>query len=204
MQRNENSKYQPDRPAFAGKTPFEKRMRRALGEDSPVHISKKKTTSRSCNVTTFTILVVAIAIAIFTFNYADSTESSVISELRTKNVVLCGASSGIGEEIAYYVSRSGVANLVISARREEKLKSVSERCLQLGAQNVHIIPADFSKLDSAEEFSSRVLKTLNGVVDVLVLNHAWISARDWVEHLDDGKHNESNGCLPVILAGLNV
>ena len=77
-------------------------------------------------------------------------------------------------------------NLVLSARREGKLKRVAETCLRLGAQSVHIVPADFSELDSADKFASRVREILNDTVDFLILNHAWISARDWVEHLDDG------------------
>jgi len=83
-----------------------------------------------------------------------------------------------------------VRNLILSARREEKLKRVAETCIRLGAQNVHIVPADFSELDSADKFASRVREILNDEVDFLILNHAWINARDWVEHLDDGNaHN---------------
>ena len=70
------------------------------------------------------------------------------------------------------------------------MKRVAETCLRFGAQNVHIVPADFSELDSADKFASRVREILNDTVDFLILNHAWISARDWVEHLDDGNaHN---------------
>ena len=193
MQRNKNSKYQPDKPAFAGKTPFAKRMRRALGEDSPVQTSTKneKTTSKSRSSINIIAIVIFIAV-LLSYNYTDefNTQSSVESELGTKNVVLCGASSGIGEEIAYYLSKHKVRNLILSARREEKLKRVAETCIRLGAQNVHIVPADFSELDSADKFASRVREILNDEVDFLILNHAWINARDWVEHLDDGNaHN---------------
>ena len=39
------------------------------------------------------------------------------------NVLVTGASSGIGEELAYTYARHG-ANLVITARREDRLKQV--------------------------------------------------------------------------------
>jgi len=192
MQSNSTSKYTPSKSAFAGKTPFEKRMRRVLGEESP---QEKKTTSKTttsiCNRTRILLIVLVVFIAVLFSSSSSSqfeTESSIKSELRTKNVVLCGASSGIGEEIAYFLSSNNVKNLVISARRTEKLKQVMEKCLRLGAQNVHIISADFSKLDSASTFTTNVAKVID-VVDVLLLNHAWIHARDWYEHIkDDNSH----------------
>lgn len=44
--------------------------------------------------------------------------------LRGKNVLLTGASSGIGEEAAYYYAKLG-ANVVFAARRESLLQKVS-------------------------------------------------------------------------------
>ena len=92
MQRNENSKYRPDKPAFAGKTPFAKRMRRALGEDSPVQTSRKneKTTTKSRSFNIFLVAIVISIAVILSYNYTDefNTQSSVESELATKNVVL--------------------------------------------------------------------------------------------------------------------
>ena len=47
--------------------------------------------------------------------------------LRGKVIWITGASSGIGEALAYVLAESG-CKLVLSARREEKLKSVCEKC----------------------------------------------------------------------------
>ena len=44
--------------------------------------------------------------------------------VKGKNVVITGASTGIGEEIAYQYARLG-ANVVIAARREQRLKEVT-------------------------------------------------------------------------------
>ena len=47
-----------------------------------------------------------------------------ISEsVKGKNVVITGASTGIGEELAYHYAKLG-ANVVITARREQRLKEV--------------------------------------------------------------------------------
>ena len=50
--------------------------------------------------------------------YYDITES-----VKGKNVVITGASTGVGEHLAHQYARMG-ANVVITARREEKLKEV--------------------------------------------------------------------------------
>ena len=43
--------------------------------------------------------------------------------IKGKNVVITGASTGIGEQLAYQYARLG-ANIVITARREQRLKEV--------------------------------------------------------------------------------
>lgn len=48
--------------------------------------------------------------------------------LRQKVVWITGASSGIGEELAYQLATAG-ARLVLSARRENELLRVRRKCL---------------------------------------------------------------------------
>ena len=50
-----------------------------------------------------------------------------LSKLRGKVCWITGASSGIGEELAYYLAELGV-KLILSARRENELKRVMARC----------------------------------------------------------------------------
>ena len=48
-----------------------------------------------------------------------------------RRVLVTGASSGIGEEMAYQYARMG-ASVFITARRESRLQRVIEKCKQLG------------------------------------------------------------------------
>ena len=44
--------------------------------------------------------------------------------VKGKNVVITGASTGLGEQLAYQYARLG-ANIVITARRDSRLKEVN-------------------------------------------------------------------------------
>ena len=56
--------------------------------------------------------------------------SLLLESLVGKNVVITGASSGIGEQLAYRYAQLG-ANVFITARREHILKEVSyQGCIQ--------------------------------------------------------------------------
>ena len=46
-------------------------------------------------------------------------------DLKNKNILITGATSGIGKSCAYLFAKFG-SNLIITARREEKLKKISE------------------------------------------------------------------------------
>lgn len=53
------------------------------------------------------------------------------NELRGQVVWVTGASSGIGEELAYQLAKIG-SLLVLSARREDELERVKKKCLGRG------------------------------------------------------------------------
>ncbi len=89
-----------------------------------------------------------------------------------KIVWITGASSGIGEALAYEFSRKG-AQLVLSARNGSRLDEVRKACVNPG---IHLLmPLDLSRPDSYNHACSEVLGTL-GRVDILV-NNGGVSQR---------------------------
>ncbi|MCB9508292.1 MAG: SDR family NAD(P)-dependent oxidoreductase, partial [Myxococcales bacterium] len=88
--------------------------------------------------------------------------------LAGRRVLVTGASSGIGEALAERLAELG-AELVLVARRADKLAEVSERLERLGAV-VHVLPADLSSPDSIDELIAGALAI--GPIDILVNNAA--------------------------------
>ena len=90
-----------------------------------------------------------------------------------KVVWITGASSGIGEALAYAFAAEG-AQLVLSARREEELNRVAKAC-----GNAYVLPFDML---SIAEHADRVQDVINtyGRIDYLILN-AGVSQRSFVK-----------------------
>jgi short-subunit dehydrogenase len=94
-------------------------------------------------------------------------------KFHNKVVWITGASSGIGEALAYAFAAEG-ALLVLSARREEELQRVAKAC-----GNAYVLPFDML---SVAEHADRVQDVINtyGRIDYLVLN-AGVSQRSFVK-----------------------
>ncbi|MCD7454504.1 Polycomb protein sop-2 [Datura stramonium] len=99
-----------------------------------------------------------------------------------KVVIITGASSGIGEYLAYEYARRG-ACLAIAARRQKSLREVAERALDLGAPDVLVIPADVSKVDDCRTIVDRTMSHF-GRLDHLV-NNAGMTAVSLFEEIED-------------------
>uniref|UniRef100_A0A1A7XW01 Hydroxysteroid (11-beta) dehydrogenase 1-like n=2 Tax=Iconisemion striatum TaxID=60296 RepID=A0A1A7XW01_9TELE len=89
--------------------------------------------------------------------------------LKGARVLVTGASTGIGEQMAYNYARFG-ARIVITARRENVLQQVAEKCLSLGAQKALYIAADMTSESDPDKVVDFALEKLGGL-DYLVLNH---------------------------------
>jgi dehydrogenase/reductase SDR family protein 7B len=92
-----------------------------------------------------------------------------------KVVWITGASSGIGEALAYELARRG-ANLVLSARREAQLERVREQCVR--ASDHMVLPLDLTEAETLAAATAKVLERF-GHVDILV-NNGGISQRGTV------------------------
>jgi len=99
-----------------------------------------------------------------------------------KTALITGASSGIGYELAKIFAREGY-NLVITARRENRLKPLKKELESTGKITVHIFPADLSKADAPEKLHQFVIEN-NIPVSVLVNNagigdYGFFKDADW-------------------------
>ncbi|KAJ4850113.1 hypothetical protein Tsubulata_100585 [Turnera subulata] len=75
---------------------------------------------------------------------------SIFSEkIAGKVVLITGASSGIGEHLAYEYARRG-ARLALVARREDRLREVANKARTLGSPDVITIQADISKSEDCK------------------------------------------------------
>ncbi|KFV79130.1 Dehydrogenase/reductase SDR family member 7, partial [Struthio camelus australis] len=93
------------------------------------------------------------------------------NELPGKVVWVTGASSGIGEELAYQLAKTG-ALLAISARREDELERVKKKCLEISnlvEKDILVLRLDLTDRRSHEAATNSVLKHF-GKIDVLVNN----------------------------------
>ncbi|NXU09554.1 DHI1 dehydrogenase, partial [Pardalotus punctatus] len=89
--------------------------------------------------------------------------------LRGKRVIVTGASSGIGEQMAYHLARME-AHLLLTARTEAKLQKVVERCLKLGAASARYVSGSMDSPTLPEELLKEAENTWGGL-DMLILNH---------------------------------
>jgi len=94
-------------------------------------------------------------------------------KFHNKVVWITGASSGIGEALAYAFAAEG-ALLVLSARREEELQRVAKAC-----GNAYVLPFDMLSLAEHADRVQNVIQTY-GSIDYLVLN-AGVSQRSFVK-----------------------
>lgn len=96
-----------------------------------------------------------------------------------KIVWITGASSGIGEALAYALSEKG-CKLILSSRKTDALETVRRQCAK--PENVKIVPLDVSEIDLLTEKYKAAMAAF-GSIDVLI-NNAGISQRSMILDTD--------------------
>jgi short-subunit dehydrogenase len=81
--------------------------------------------------------------------------------------IITGASTGIGEELAYQLAKQG-AHLVLSSRRVDELERVANRVRELGARAT-VIACDVAKESDCKHLIDATVSEFGGV-DTIVLN----------------------------------
>ncbi|KAJ8470340.1 hypothetical protein OPV22_024683 [Ensete ventricosum] len=93
--------------------------------------------------------------------------------MENKVVLITGASSAIGEQLAYEYARRR-ANLVLVARRENRLWGIRENARLLGAKHVLVMAADVVKEEECRRFISDTISYfghLHHLVNTASLGH---------------------------------
>ena len=87
-----------------------------------------------------------------------------MSSLKDKNIIVTGASGGIGNSIVERLNQSG-ANILATGTRIEKLEELKKKF-----DNIKILKFDISQHDKIEEFIENATKELGGSLDCIVNN----------------------------------
>ena len=87
-----------------------------------------------------------------------------MNDLKNKNIIVTGASGGIGNSIVKKLYEVG-ANILASGTRIEKLEE-----LKKNYNNIKILNFDISQSDNIEEFIDTATDTLGGNLDCLINN----------------------------------
>jgi short-subunit dehydrogenase len=97
-----------------------------------------------------------------------------MATLENKVIWITGASSGIGEALAYELSKRKT-RLILSARRKDELERVKGNCFPASQPNIRLLPMDLSE-SSTLQLTTGIAIQFFGQVDILV-NNAGISQR---------------------------
>ena len=87
-----------------------------------------------------------------------------MNDLKDKNIIVTGASGGIGNSIIKKLSETG-ANILASGTKIEKLEDLKKTF-----RNIKILKFDISQSDKIEEFIENATKDLGGSLDCIVNN----------------------------------
>jgi len=87
-----------------------------------------------------------------------------MNTLKNKNIIITGASGGIGNSIVKKLSEAG-ANILASGTKVEKLDELKKKF-----NNVSILKFDISLTDKIEDFIENATKILGGSLDCLINN----------------------------------
>lgn len=98
-----------------------------------------------------------------------------MDKLRGKNILITGASQGLGRELALAFAREGAAALSLIARHLDAVQRVRDEVRRIAPDaNLIAIEADVSKSKDIERLVATTLDAFRGRIDVLINNASTI------------------------------
>ncbi|WP_371871268.1 SDR family NAD(P)-dependent oxidoreductase [Lentibacillus populi] len=105
---------------------------------------------------------------------------SVETNVRNKSIIITGASSGIGERIAWHIAENGGTPIMI-ARSIDKLENLKEKLQRSFDITAHVYQADITDRDAFSNVIQQILlehKNIHGLI-----NNAGAGVFDYVEDI---------------------
>ena len=112
-----------------------------------------------------------------------------------KSVFITGASSGIGESLAYYYAKEG-ATVGIAARRDDRLKAVAEKVKEYGGTPA-TFQLDVSDQEACKQAADQFIDEAGGI-DIVIAN-AGVGGTD---KLSSGDATAINKILSINILGV--
>lgn len=106
--------------------------------------------------------------------------------LRNKTVVITGGSVGIGNALAHAFAAEG-ANIVICARKKEKLEFAAEELRKTYSVKILSVVADVSRAEDIDNLICEIGKNFKGI-DILI-NNAGMGSEETIMNANDEKWN---------------
>ncbi|GAB5464814.1 MAG: SDR family oxidoreductase [Candidatus Kapaibacteriales bacterium] len=107
--------------------------------------------------------------------------------LEGKGAIVTGASSGIGEATAIALAKEGV-NVMLTARREDKLRDLADRINDIGKGKAIYSATDVTNREEVEKSANKAKEEFGGI-DILINNagvmHLSMIDKLWVDEWDN-------------------
>ncbi|KAL8140890.1 hypothetical protein V2J09_006911 [Rumex salicifolius] len=138
------------------------------------------------NLITIPVIIVLICLVIPPYLIVKvvgfTIRSFFVEDVKGKVVLITGASSGIGEQLAYEYAKKG-ACLALAARREDRLRKVAEKAAKLGSPDALVLAVDVSIVDHSRRMIKRTIHHFQRV-DHIVINAGIGSASSFEDYND--------------------
>lgn len=116
----------------------------------------------------------------------------------TKNVLITGATSGIGKSTAYKFASKGY-NLILTGRRKERLETIRNEISETYKVKVQTLCFDITQLDEVRQAVSQIDTNQFHTIDILV-NNAGLAAG--MGPIDSGNYDDWNIMIDTNVKGL--